>query len=384
MGIGALLNKPCPCGSGKKFKKCCKDKDGREVPAEDIEIVRAKIEGEIAERRKLLNKIGIFINFAKPQVFNGKKYWAIGSRLYYRDSTIETFHEFILNVLKDTLGMEWGLQQESLDESQQHYIFKCFKMYASWIKATSTDQNKDGHLWSALPDGRTRSLISLAFDIVSLMHTSALPDSILSRLRNYNEYQGVRYEISIASIFARLGYKIEFLNDKDRLGKRCEFYAYDPGSEEVIAVEAKSTVREGVLHADGKYDGKIWANIRRHYRKALEQNPEDKPFIVFIDINAPQTPGINPLEKPWIKEVKKMHDRIPMNSPENLDPCSGIIFTNYSFHYQEERQATSGEFLMDMPMFSKFPVKNTEFFSRLYLALNNYGNVPDLDTDYRT
>lgn len=28
MGIGVLLNKPCPCGSGKKFKKCCKDKGG--------------------------------------------------------------------------------------------------------------------------------------------------------------------------------------------------------------------------------------------------------------------------------------------------------------------------------------------------------------------
>jgi hypothetical protein len=28
MGSGALLNKPCPCGSGKKFKKCCKGKGG--------------------------------------------------------------------------------------------------------------------------------------------------------------------------------------------------------------------------------------------------------------------------------------------------------------------------------------------------------------------
>lgn len=33
MGIGALLNKPCSCGSGKKFKKCCmKAKKYRKVP----------------------------------------------------------------------------------------------------------------------------------------------------------------------------------------------------------------------------------------------------------------------------------------------------------------------------------------------------------------
>lgn len=25
MGIGALLKKPCSCGSGKKFKKCCRN-----------------------------------------------------------------------------------------------------------------------------------------------------------------------------------------------------------------------------------------------------------------------------------------------------------------------------------------------------------------------
>lgn len=26
MGIGKLVNQPCFCGSGKKFKKCCKNK----------------------------------------------------------------------------------------------------------------------------------------------------------------------------------------------------------------------------------------------------------------------------------------------------------------------------------------------------------------------
>lgn len=380
MGSGALSNKPCGCGSGKKFKRCCKDKG--KPSAEDIAMIQNEIRKEMDERRPLLESIGIFINFVKPKVFNGKKYWGIGSRLYYRDSIIETFHEFILNVLKETLGMKWGLHQETLDPSQQHYIFKCFKNYASWIKANSSAENKEGYLWAALPDGRTRSLISLAFDIVSLSHASTLPESLLNRLRNYNEYQGVRYEISIASIFARLGYEIEFLNDNEIEGRRCEFYARDPKTGEVIAVEAKSTARDGILHKDGKYDGEIWANIRRHYRKAMKQNPGDKPFLIFIDINAPQTPGVNPLEKPWIKEVREMHDKIPINSPENLALCSGIVFTNYSFHYQEENQATAGECLVDIPLHCVFPIKNPLFWERLLVASNNYGNVPNLDEKY--
>ena len=41
MGKGNMVNKPCHCGSGKKYKKCCKMKDGQ-VKKESVNIAIRK------------------------------------------------------------------------------------------------------------------------------------------------------------------------------------------------------------------------------------------------------------------------------------------------------------------------------------------------------
>lgn len=383
---GSDRNKKCPCGSGKKWKNCCPSMAiGKklEIPQEEIDALYKKITEENFSRRKMLEKIGIFIDFVKPMIFKERKVWALGSRVYYERPEKETFHEFLLFILiQQVLGKEWWENQESLPEKEWHHIYRSFKKWQEWALKNQQDSNKVGDIWSYFPDGWSRSLISLAFDVASLIHTNHLPDDILHRLKSYDEYQSARYEIAIAAVFARLGYEIEFLNEKKIQGKHCEFFAHDKSSGEVIAVEVKSKERAGVLHIDGTYNGEYWAHIQRAKRKAMKQNPEDKPFLIFFDINAPQAPDLPPLEKPWIKEVKKLHDKTPLNSPENPDPCSGELFTNYSFHYQEENQATSGEYLVTIPLYSKFPIKRSGFWDVIQLALNSYGNVPNLDIEY--
>lgn len=383
---GSDRNKKCPCGSGKKWKNCCPNmaiEKKLEISQEDIDIFYKKIMEENLSRRKRLEKLGIFIDFVKPLILKGRKVWALGSRIYYERPERETFHEFLLFILiHQVLGKEWWEHQESLSKNEQHHIYRSFKKYQEWILRSQSESTQVGNIWASLPDGWSRSLISLAFDIATLIHADHLPDDILHRLKSYDEYQSARYEIAIAAIFARLGYEIEFLNEKKIKGKHCEFFAHDKSSGEVIAVEVKSRERAGVLHIDGVYNGEYWAHIQRAKRNAMKQNPGDKPFLIFFDINAPQAPNLLPLEKPWIKEVKKLHDKTPLNSQENPDPCSGELFTNYSFHYQEENQATSGEYLVSIPLYSKFPIKRIEFWDVIQLALNNYGNVPNLDIEY--
>lgn len=163
--------------------------------------------------------------------------------------------------------------------------------------------------------------------------------------------------------------------------KHVEFIAVDRQTSEQIAVEVKSKQREGVLHTKGEVRNKqlLWGDIQRLYRHALEKNPKDKPYLIFIDMNCPPTPSIPWQDKPWVKDIEKMMKKTPLHDPKNPDPCSGLVFTNYSYHYQTENEAFGGEHLLTVPLFPVFKPIRPNFFDRLEKGLANYGNVPNLD-----
>lgn len=365
-------NEPCFCGSGLKFKKCCLNKKDEilQMVANDFEMQRRKAED--------LKNMGIMINYVTPVNFKGKKVWGLGSRVYYDRPANETFHEFITHILKMTLGKDWWENQ--LVAEKKHFIMDCFIHSNEWIKNNAV--KTENGLWSVKPDGFGKSLLSLAFDICSLSHTLQLPDFLLDRLRNYNEYQGVRYEIAIAAIFARLGFNIRFLDDKEKITiKHCEFIAKHKDTSSEIAVEVKSRHRQGVLHTDGIQNEKknLKGDVQQLLNKALQQNPQDIPFMIFIDLNTPLTPKVDFTEKQWVKDINKFMGRYAAPSLTNPDPFNAIFFTNYSFHYQTDMEATAGEYLSIIPMIPKFNLTDNNLINMIMLALNNYGNVPNLD-----
>lgn len=385
-------NKPCPCGSGKKYKKCCYLKDilpqnPRVTKIEstpELAELKRKVEQENTERRKkYLEPLGIYINFVKPAIHQGKKFWTMGSRLYYERPPNETFHEFIVFVFTQTLGEVWRQEQDALPNNKRHFIYKSYLKYNDWRTKNATGGNKLGNLWATKPDGWTLAFTTLAFDVYCIMHTTNLPEVLLNRLKNYDQYQGARYEIAVAAIFARLGYKISFLDDLKITTTHPEFIVIDPKSGEEISVEVKSRHREGVIHTQGHTpdDQLLWGDIQRLYRQAKKQNPKDKPFVVFIDLNSPITPGVDWEKKPWMRDIKKMFDKQPLLSPDTPDECTGVIFTNYSYHYQTENEAQPGEHLLTWPLYAKYPIKNTLFVSQLEKALSHYGNIPNLDVE---
>ncbi len=385
-------NEPCFCGSGKKYKKCCYLKNNPQLipnitrveSTPELEELKNKAEEENNEiRKKYLEPLGIYINFVKPAIFQGKKFWTMGSRLYYERPPEETFHEFIVFVFTNTLGEEWRKLQDSLPQEKRHFIYKSYQKYRDWLKKNMTEQNKVGKLWAMKPDGWTLALLTLAFDVYCIMHTSNLPIGTLNRLKNYDQYQGARYEIAIAAIFARLGYKLKFLDEQNLKTTHPEFIATDPENGEQITVEVKSKHREGVINTAGETpkDQLLWGDIQRLYRQAKKQNPKDKPFIIFIDLNSPATPNIKWEKKPWIKDIKKMFDRQPLLSPNKPDECTGVVFTNYSYHYQTEDEAGKGEHLLTWPLYSIHPIKNPMFLTKLETALSHYGVIPNLDLE---
>jgi len=379
-------NDPCPCGSGKKYKYCCYKKV---IPiftklesAPELEELRKRCELESMERKiRYLEPLGIYVDFVKPLIYDGGKWWSLNDKVYYNHPANETFHEFIIKVLCQTLGEQWRREQADLPEEQQHFIYHCWLKFNEWAQRNAVAENKIGNIYSNSPDGWTKSLLSLAFDVASIIHKEHMPIKLLNRLKNKAEYQGARYEVAIAAIFARLGFKLQFLDEQETVGSHPEFIANDVQSGESIAVEAKSKHREGVIHVPGKVqtqDELLRGDIQLLYRHALKQNPGNIPFLIFIDLNAPPSPNINWKSKKWFADIIHTMDKQSVYSDINPDPCTGIAYTNYSYHYQTDQEALGGEHVLSMAMYPRFTLQ-TQTLYKLETALSHYGEIPNLD-----
>ena len=377
-------NDPCPCGSGKKYKKCCWLKESPSPSPEIIKKAMDFFQKQEAEKLILQEK-GIFINYVQPCPYTNPKTgqktkaWALGSRLFHTRPEHETFHMFIVIHLKDVLGKDWWVEQ--LQAQQKHFIFRCFVKWDEWCKKNSVEANKiDEHIWYATTDGWAKTLISLAFDICSLEHTLQLPEHLLKRLKNRGEYQGAHYEIAIAAIFSRLGCKIDFLDEKKITTKHCEFIATHNKTGVSIAVEAKSRQRSGIKHMEGniKQEKLLRGDVKRLFDKALAQNPKNKPFIIFIDINAPLTPDISMKQKPWFKDIQNMLGTYSAPTKEKPEKYAGLFFTNFSPHYNAENKSAPNEYLAVIPSDAVYPITSIVFGNMLLNAVENYGFVPNV------
>jgi SEC-C motif len=227
-------NDPCHCGSGKKYKRCHLDADQRaqreaeEALAEALPLLQEKQARAAAYDRRLREEYGVSVNYVSPAHWQGQTVWALGSRLYLDGPPNETFHEFILRVLRGTFGEAWANEQAKLPEDERHFIFICNERLATWQQENLDPgmRTPEGH-YQAEPNGWVQYLISLAWDIASLIHEGELPDSLVRRLRDAEQFQGARYEIAIGAIFARLGCSIRFFDESDELRgkKHVEFIA---------------------------------------------------------------------------------------------------------------------------------------------------------------
>jgi hypothetical protein len=329
-------NDPCWCGSGKKYKKCHLDEDAeslrraREALREAMAKFAVNAERLARVEPTLREEYGIYINYVAPTMFQGRKVWAIGSRVYTDNPPNQTFMEFVISVLADALGEEWLAEQDSLAADEQHIVRRAYTEHIGWRHRESQRSERDAEgLWSAEPDGWTQYLVSLAFDIASLIHSGALPDSLIRRMRNLDQYQGARYEIAVAAIFARLGLSIDWIDDqKASATKHPEFFA--TRDDLTIAVEAKSRHRPGVIHRPGEQEEAkvVRGDVQRLFNRAREKEVGEVPFMIFIDVNAPPSPGVHGFDTQWAQDIRNW-----LPSDEEPDGnYRSLCITNFSPH----------------------------------------------------
>jgi len=206
-------NEPCPSGSGKKYKKC------HQRVAESFQHQPMIFPNPAPQPEPFLNIV--------PNIMHkGHRIRAIWSTIHFRPPT-ETFHEFVLNVLRWTLGAEWFQQQRELPRENWHVILRWLESFGMFTRERRPDDVLEGTARGAVPSGDVEALISLAYDVFCLQSVNKLPAFLVDRLKDRMGFQGVRYEIAVAAIMARSDFEITFLDDRVKSQKHCEFIATD-------------------------------------------------------------------------------------------------------------------------------------------------------------
>ncbi|MDO8478387.1 MAG: hypothetical protein Q7W02_19760 [Candidatus Rokubacteria bacterium] len=228
----------------------------------------------------------------------------IGYRDYVHPSDV-TFREFLIGfVVEQFGGLEWLQREFPLPIAERHVV-------SGWYSRTVASINEAQRVAQASPGDEIRipasgymsELLALAYDLALLIDRHCLPVPLLERLRVRTEYQGARFEMAVAAISVRAGFRVNFIKDTTKTGP--EFIAEDPITATSFGVEAKSRHREGVLHRPGQLDPKkaARADVDRLITEALAKDRRGLPYVVMIDVNAPIEPGKTSLEQAWFVDA---------------------------------------------------------------------------------
>lgn len=307
-----------------------------------------------------------------PQIqteFHGQKLRAVRNKMYARPKE-ETFQDFLINHLLWFLGEEWFNSEMRKPLEQRHIILRWrHELSEQLLKQDSPDRDTSVPLKAPMTGG-AKALLVLADDVLQLAQALDTPSRVSERLGDMHEFQGARYEILVASLFARCGFQIGFIDDSTK--RNPEFIA-SKGSEK-IAVEAKSRHRAGVLHERGAFADEAPAEIRRLYESAVGQNPGGMPFVVFIDVNLPLSPEVPINRKDWVREAMQAFDY--RKQEERIDPDTALILTNFGWYFTREPKLAPGEFMVARHENPEYGIAE-ERWTLLARALSEYGLVID-------
>lgn len=259
-------NEPCPCGSGKKFKRCHgAGNAAAHLPARPDDALLGRVAARRIQRERQQG-------LGKPIIsadFQNQRFVAVGNRLFH-SGRWRTFHDFLVGYISSAIGSAWGNAEIAKPPAERHPIIR-------WYQALCAHQRtfmaESGKVQTGSWTGAVAAYMHLAYDIYTLQHNAELQAILLGRLRNHERFTGARYETQVAAIFIRAGFDIAFENEQDGSTTHCEFTATHRRTGRQFSVEAKRR-ESGRLRVGRLFNGAL-AKEARH------------PRVVFIDLNMP-------------------------------------------------------------------------------------------------
>jgi hypothetical protein len=260
-------NEPCPCNSGKKYKRCHGSGYMPPTPT-DFRAIHQQMEAARVQRERQQGLGSPIISSTLGKF----RFVAVKNRLMYSERW-KTFHDFLSDYLKDAIGRDWGNSEIAKPAEKRHPIVL---WYQELCRYQATFIKSPGEVHSAPMTGTAAAYMNLAYDLYAIDHNAELQKKVLSRLRNPDKFSGARYELFVAAKFVRAGFEIEFENEDDRAATHCEFTATHRVTKNQFSVEAKR--REGRRLRIGHLFNQALLKDAKHQR------------IVFIDCNVRQEP----------------------------------------------------------------------------------------------
>lgn len=260
-------NDACPCGSGKKFKKC----HGDLLQMERIERAMASAPMMLARLEAKEHQRAVQQGLGRPIVAletnDGVRIVAVKDRLLHSKKW-KTFHDFLSDYIKAALGPEWGNTELKKSLEERHPLLV-------WYHKVCDHQRQfvkePGKISGGPATGAVQAYLQLAYDLYELDHNAELQTKLIERLRNKENFFGARYEVQVAATLVRAGFNIEFEDEDDRNSSHCEFTATNTKTGRQFSVEAKRAET-----------GRVTRQIVRALKKSAKHTR-----IVFIDLNAP-------------------------------------------------------------------------------------------------
>ena len=365
--------KPCPCGlHGKSYGDCCRDKG---IHALGNEMLQGTAPRMVP---------GALSQIQSSMVKDDTRFGIVWNRVWHYPQH-ETFHQFLDALVFGTLGKEWFEEQLLLPLKNQNAIVKWRTAMVELLR--KPEDADDGVSTGHTLTGPAKAYQCFGYDLYWLQLVHKLPASVIERLKDFGAFQGARYEVLIAAIFARAGFEVEWIDDNKASGKHPEFIATHKVTGKKVGVETKSRQRPGAMNYIGTVSREthLKGDVFDLYEKAIKQAPDsDIPFLIFIDANVPDSPqkGLPsysdiPVDTvPWMKEIRDRLVEI-WNAATAPTPESAVLITNFAFYYGDNENPSPGGMGAFFPSLKpRAPILGDPMIVDLIYCLQTYDTVP--------
>lgn len=310
-------------------------------------------------------------------VFGKVRLVAVGNQFVQFDPH-KTYLDFLSDFMKSIIGTDWGNVELRKPHNDQHQIIKLYKKVADQQKNQVKSEER---IYTLKRTGALNAWYQLAYDLHVLRHNLALSERVLNNLKHKDQYQGARYELSVAAVMIRAGFEVKHKDGRGGSNSRFEFTAKDKKTGEIIAVEAKSKHRSGVLDFDlenGKVDHRK-INAKHLLKDALKKETK-YPFIIFTDLNMPPI-EVELQNSIWAKELEKTISNKEKQYKTGM-PANAFIFTNHPHHYEDDTIPNPmSSWMITRTSNPRFLIKNEEIIDKIASTLKLYGNIPSFFDD---
>jgi hypothetical protein len=333
-------NERCPCGSGKKYKRCHGSPERQEYDRQMRETIIGRSEAMRVQRER---QQGLGNRIVSGEAFD-QRFVAVKNRLLFSKKW-RTFHDFLFDYIKQVLATDWGNAELAKPLERRHPILVWYHHLCMHQQRFSKGPDK---LYSMPATGAVSAYLHLAYDLYTLDHNVELQKKLVVRLRNNDNFPGARYEVFVAATLIRAGFKINFENEGDRTTSHCEFTATFQRSGRSFSVEAKH--RAGNSYHPGRQFTRAMA------KRALHQR------IVFIDVNVPDDTADADVPRHLrvaLAEIRALEGNVVDGQPL---PEAYVVVTNTPWHHHLESQLFRCSAMADGFRIADFK-HDTPFFS---------------------